>query len=33
MRSAVLFTIASISNSITIVQITGWPLLLEKTAM
>jgi len=33
MRSTVLFTITSISNSITIVKITGWPLLLGKTAI
>jgi len=33
MRSTVLFTITGISNSITIVKITGWPLLLGKTAI
>jgi len=31
--STVLFTITSISNSITIVEIIGWPLLLGKTAI
>jgi len=31
MRSTVLFTITSLSNSITIVK-TSWPLLLGKTA-
>jgi len=30
MRSTVLFTITRNSNSITIVKITGWPLLLGK---
>jgi len=33
MQSTVLFTITSISNSTTIVKITGWPLLLGKTAI
>jgi len=33
MQSTVLFTITNISNSITIVKITGWPLLLVKTAI
>jgi len=33
MRSTVLFTITSISISINIVKITGWPLLLGKTAI
>jgi len=33
MRSFALFTIISISNSITIVKMTGWALLLGKTAI
>jgi len=33
MRYTVLFTITSICNSITIVQIASWPLLLGKTAI
>jgi len=33
MRSTVLFNITSISNRITIVEITGWPHLLGKTAI
>jgi len=33
MRSTALLTITSISNSITIVKITGWPLLLGKIAI
>jgi len=33
MRFTVLFNITSISNSITIVKITGWPLLHGKTAI
>jgi len=33
MRSTALFTIMSISNSISIVKITGWLLLHGKTAI
>jgi len=33
MRSTVLFNLTSISNSITIVKITGWPLLPRKTVI
>jgi len=33
MRSIALFTIEGICNSITIVKITGWPLLLGKIAI
>jgi len=33
MQYTVLFTITSISNSIAIAKITGWPLLLRNTAI